>query len=145
MSKAKKISDIPHKIAEKLDPTPLKARVHFKRPLTAHEKIQRALRTQKLLDRMDSQPGDESFDTPIEAFETPHQLVPGDDGELTDMTAGEHVMLQHERELAHAEVLEAVERKRNEKLAKAARRAKKHILAKKTDESVGEESDEDSD
>jgi len=111
------------------DPVPKKSSVAFRKPLSAHERVMRAIRTHEIIKRQDSEPGDESFDTPIDKMDTPHQLV-SDPETGKEMTAGEYVMLQHERSQARQDV-ESVRQKRE--AAAFARAARKKI--KKADDS----------
>lgn len=99
----KKRVPIVHQVHELTDPVPMKSRVAFKRPLSAHERVQRALRTHEQLRRLEAEPGDESFDDPPYEDLTPHQLIV-DPVSGEEMTAGEHVMLQEERAKARIDV-----------------------------------------
>lgn len=101
---------------EVLDPTPKASRVNFKRPLSAAERVKMAIRAHEQTRALDALPGDDTFDGPdIEAM-TPHQLMNDPDtGE--EMTAGEYVMLQHERANAARDVQKAIKRQKPKKLA----------------------------
>lgn len=112
---------IHRQIHEKTDPTKLVSRVAFKRPLSAHERVLRALKTHDILKKLEAEPGDESFDDPPYEELTPHQLIQDPDtGE--EMTAGEHVMLQHERAQARYDVQKATERALHLKAKQKARK-----------------------
>lgn len=100
---------------EKTDPVPLKSRVAFKRPLSAHERVLRALKQHDILKRLDSGPGDDSFDTPIEDIASPHQLMT-DPVSGEEMTAGEYVMLQHERAGAAKDIEQLAQKRVQRKL-----------------------------
>lgn len=113
---------ISRQVHEVTDPVPMKSRVAFKKPLSAHERVLRALRHHQAISRLESEPGDDSFDDPPYEDLTPHQLiVDPDTGQ--EMTAGEHVMLQSERAQARHDVQHAYEARRRA----AARKPKKKI------------------
>jgi len=103
------------------DPVPMQSSVVFKRPLSAHERVLRAIKTHSALERMNAAPGDESFDDPEVEGMTPHQLM-HDPISGEEMTAGEYVMLQHERDQARADVAQSLsrrEKKKNQKKLEA--------------------------
>jgi len=108
--KAKKIN--PKRThSEKNDPRPLTSKVAFKRPLSAHERILRALKHRDALNRLNAVPGDDTFDTDLDPVDTPHQLVI-DERSGREMTAGERVMLQQERVQAAKDVQTRLARER---------------------------------
>lgn len=107
------------------DPTPMKSRVAFKRPLSAHERVLRALKARDAIERYNASPVDDTHDSHITEELTPHQIIydPNtgepvrhpDTGEM--MTAGEHVMLQHERAEAKKQIAESLRQKSARKQA----------------------------
>jgi len=131
-----------HQQHEITDPVPRKSRVAFKRPLSAQERVLRAIRNHEMLKELDSQPGDDTFDTPIENLSTPHQLmVDPISGE--EMTAGEHVMLQQERKQARIDVEAKFIADREKEDREAAKKASRRTAAKKgTDVSTETSEDE---
>lgn len=104
------------KAVEFPDPVPKASKVAFKRPLSAHQRVLQALRTHEQMKALDALPGDDTFDGPDIENMTPHQLMT-DPVSGEEMTAGEYVMLQHERAEASRDVAKAVARKKQKKLA----------------------------
>lgn len=119
---------------ETIDPTPVVSRVVFKRPMSAAEKVRNAIRQHEALKALDALPGDESFDSHDFEAMSPHQLMT-DEQTGQEMTAGEYVMLQRERELARAHSSSYVEHK----LRKESKRTYK--LKKIAKPALGEKND----
>lgn len=115
------------KFAEVADPVPVASKVAFKRPLSANERVMRAIRQRDLINAMNAAPGDTDFDAPDFESMTPHQLMEDPDTGK-EMTAGEYVMLRHEREQAKTDV--AAELARKKKLKDEAFAAAKAELKK---------------
>lgn len=136
----KKLNSIPRQEHEKTDPVPMMAPTAFKRPLSAHERVMRALRQQSQLQKLESEPGDDSFDEPPYENLTPYQLME-DPESGQEITAGEYVMLQHERAQARIDV-EKAQQKRAAK--KAALAAKKALIAPGKGKRAAKGEDEDS-
>lgn len=125
---------------EILDPVPKASSVKFKRPLSAHERVLQAIKVNREMEALDALPGDDTFDTePIED-KTPHQLmVDPQTGE--EMTAGEYVMLQHERAQAREDVAAAAHAARN----KPKRFPKKKAKVEEPEPEIEESAEPDSD
>lgn len=122
----------PIKVKELYDPVPKKSKVAFKRPLSAHERVMKAVKTREMILRLHSQPGDTGFDGPDYDKLTPHQLMYDEHGqEVRDpetgeqLTAGEYHVLSTEREQARKEVAALKARKEQAQLRKAALKASK--------------------
>lgn len=114
---------VPVKKLDTSSPVPMAARVGFKRPLSAHERVMRAIKQYDAYKRREEEPGDDTFDSPAYDELTPHQLITDPDtGE--EMTAGEHIMLQKERSDAKKQVREYV-------AEKTRRESRKRIAPKK--------------
>lgn len=125
---------IPVRRYEMVDPVPKRSRVAFKKPLSAAERVLRAIKQRELLLAMDrSQPEDDSFDGPDYEQMSPHQLMV-DEESGQEMTAGEHVMLQEERRQARLDIEKVQSRIVNDKRVKKA-----EPKAKKTESSEDSE------
>jgi len=141
-----RLKDVVFKDKEENDPTPLISKVAFKKPLSAHQRILRAIRTHEALKALDAADGDASFDLDPSEGLTPYQIMHDENGvEIKNpatghaMTAAEHVMLQEERELSKREVRTQLKREADLHIQKAKKKAAKP--PKK--ESQNDESDED--
>lgn len=130
------------------DPVPMKSKVAFKRPLSAHERVLRAIRTHEKLRQMNAQPGDTDFDGPDLDKMTPHQLME-DPISGKEMTAGEYHMLTVERAQASKDVKAYKERQAKRKADEAAllaANALKRAKKKASDSNLSEaEESEDAD
>jgi len=93
----------PIKVKELYDPVPMKSKVAFKRPLSAHERVMRAIKTHERLMKMANAPGDTDFDAPDIENMAMHQLMT-DPVSGKEMTAGEYHMLSVERQQAAQDV-----------------------------------------
>lgn len=138
---------ISHQVHEVNDPTPLVSRVAFKKPLSAHERVLRAIRHHEVLTRMNELPGDDTFDSPPYEDMAPHQLMV-DEQTGQEMTAGEHVMLQEERRQAAQDVRQTVaktqsEEIRRERQSSKDKKASKKMLESKNESPDGDESESD--
>lgn len=115
----------PVRQAERVSSVKVQSRVAFKRPLSAAERVARAIKDHEYLKSLDSRPGDDTFDSPDIQDKAIHQLVT-DPVTGEELTAGEYVMLQSEREQAHSDVLKDREaRKAQLEREIQARRSKK--------------------
>lgn len=94
---------------ENLDPVPKASKVAFKRPLSATERVKHAIRQHEASKALNALPGDDTFDEPDVESMTPHQLME-DPATGEELTAGEYVMLQHERALAKKDIAEVARR-----------------------------------
>jgi len=128
------------KFAETPDPVGKASKVAFKRPLSAHQRVLQAIRTHEAIKAMNEAPGDDSFDGPDVEGMTPHQLMI-DPVSGEEMTAGEHVMLQHERGVARAEIQKTAKDHAERLQREAASKKQKKLAIKPADES-DDESDE---
>lgn len=134
----------PIKVKELYDPTPMKSKVAFKRPLSAHERVIRAIKQHEQIMKMNNAPGDTDFDGPDYDSMTPHQLME-DPVTGKEMTAGEHHMLSQERQQAAHDVraYRAAHAEREaRKAAKAAKKASKRSAdSNLSDENTSEDAD----
>lgn len=136
----------PIKVRELYDPVPMKSKVAFKRPLSAHERVIRAIKQHEQIMKMKNAPGDTDFDGPDYDSMTPHQLME-DPVTGKEMTAGEHHMLALERQQAAKDVraYKAAQAKRDaaneaRKAANAAKKAsKKSADSNLSDENTSED------
>lgn len=104
---------------ETVDPVPMVSKVAFKKPLSAQQRVLNAIRQHDAIRANNALPGDDTFDGPDLENMTPHQLMT-DPKTGEEMTAGEYVMLEHERKIAsddvQASIRSASERKKQKKL-----------------------------
>lgn len=114
----------PIKVKELYDPVPMKSKVAFKRPLSAHERVIRAIKTHERLMKLNNTPGDTDFDGPDLEKMTPYQLME-DPISGKEMTAGEYHMLSVERQQAAHDVQAYKARKAQREAEKAAQKAAK--------------------
>jgi len=99
---------IPYQVHEITDPVPMKTSVRFKRPLSAHERVNRAIKMFARQQQLDAQPGDDTFDAPPHEGLAAHQLmIDPESGQ--EITAAEYTMLQEERQIAHEQLQKAKE------------------------------------
>jgi len=105
---------------EQNSPVRLKSSVAFKPPLSAAARVLRAIKTHDALKRLESLPGDETFDGPNYDELTPHQLVK-DPVSGNEMTAGELHMLELERAQAFKDI-EAAQQRNASRKQKAAQK-----------------------
>lgn len=134
----------PYKAKELYDPVPLKSKVAFRRPLSASERVARAIKQHEHLRRLQALPGDQGFDEPELDTASPHQLMT-DPISGQEMTSGEYVMLQNERQEARQDVQKLRAFKEEQKFLKKQRRGKKFEKTDFEEESLDSDTDDESD
>jgi len=123
--------------SEKPSSTKMQSRVAFKRPLSAAERVARAIKDHEYLRSLDSRPGDDTFDSPDITDKAIHQLMT-DPISGEEVTAGEYVMLQNERAQADKLVMDHVQ-KEKAKIEQSFRRKK--LVSKKDEDDSADDAD----